>query len=199
MNRRELLTRGGIAIGTAGLVGGCTEDALKEAEREPPFVDGSVSEEEVDLPVEQRLGVAADGIERAEGADIADLAALDTYLLEGGVAVHSIEETRDEHDDEVVDPELGVEAHEPLVAVAYVTAERAGVGLVQHLGVVAGGYAALVAAGHDSAKLEATLLGRDERPYGLYEVRRPWASAYVADELTAREYAAEVLESAETA
>lgn len=197
MKRRELLSRGGTCIGAALLVG-CTDPALQEAEREPEFVDGPVAEEEVDLSVDQKLGVAADGIRRAEGADIGAVDALESYLEEAGLDVESLAGTTAEYDDEEVEPEVGVEEHEPVVALEYAVEASSDPGLAHHLGTVAGGYAALIAADHDARKLDASVLEPDGALFGEYEVRTPWAEEYDADALTAREYAVEVLETAES-
>ena len=194
MNRRQFL-RGGIGVGAAALAG-CTDENLSEAEREPAFVDGPVDEEEADLPVEQRLGAAADAIGEADGARIPDVDALEAFLEERGLSVEHLEETTDEFAGEEADPEVEVSEHDPVVALEYV--EDPAEGLVRSLGLVAGGYARLVDAGTESRKLDATRLTRDGDEFGAFEVRTPWAEEYNAGALTAREYAAEVLESAET-
>lgn len=195
MNRRQFL-RGGIGIGAVTLVAGCTDENLQEAEREPAFVDGPVAEEEADLPVEQRLGVAADGVREADGAEIPDVDALEAFLDERGLAVESLEERTDEFAGDEADPEVEVSEHDPVVALEYV--DDPAEGLVRSLGVVAGGYARLVNAGTESRKLDATRLTAGGDEFGEFEVRTPWAEEYNAGALTAREYAAEVLESAET-
>lgn len=200
MDRRELLSRGGTCIGTATLtlLVGCTDRALQEAEREPAFVDGPVAEEEVDLPVDQKLGIAADGIRRAEDVEIGSVDALGAYLEGEGLAVESLEETTTEYDDEEVEPEVGVEEHEPVVALEYAVEASSDPGLAHHLGLVAGGYAVLIAAGHGSRKLDASVLEPGGALFGEYEVRTSWAEAYDAGERTPREYAVEVFETAES-
>lgn len=196
MNRREFLYRGSVGIGSATLVGGCTEQTLKEAENEPEFVDGPVAEEEVDLPVEQRLGVAAEGILEAEEVEIGDVDALEAFLEEQGLTVESLEEKTDEFAGEEVDPEVAVREHDPVVALEY--ADDPDSGLVRSLGLTAGGYARLVDTGTESRKLHATRLDEAGREFGSFEVRAPWAEEYNAGVLTPREYAVEVLETAET-
>ena len=196
MNRREFLYRGGVGIGGATLVAGCTEQNLKEAENEPKFVDGPVSEEEVELPVEQRLGVAAEGIRAADGVDVGDVDALEGFLEEQGLDVESLEEKTDEFAGVEVDPEVEVTEHDPVLSLEYV--EEPSTGLVRALGVVAGGYARLVEAGTETRKLDAKRLGADGVAFGTFEVRSSWAEEYGAGALTPREYASEVLESAET-
>lgn len=196
MDRREFLYRGCVGIGGATLVAGCTEQTLKEAENEPEFVDGPVAEEEVELPVEQRLGVAAEGILAADDADVGDVDALEEFLAEQGVSVESLEEKTDEFAGEEVEPEVAVTEHDPVVALEY--ADEPDSGLVRSLGLVAGGYARLVDAGTESRKLHATRLDERGDEFGEFEVRTPWTEEYNAGVLTPREYAAEVLATAKT-
>lgn len=196
MDRREFIARGGAGVASVALVAGCTDENLSEAEREPAFVDDPVAEEEADLPVEQRLGVAAEAIREADGADVGSVDALEAFLEERDVTVESLEETTDEFAGEAVDPEVEAAEHDPIVALEYV--HGASAGLVRPLGLVAGGYARLVEAGTESRKLDATRLTEEGEEFGAFEVRTPWAEEYNAGVYTAREYAAEVLESAET-
>lgn len=176
MNRRDLLRTGATAVGLATL-SGCTAHRLQEAEREPPPAE-AVPDEDVDLPVTEHLEVAAADIERAAGAAVGDLEELAAYLREEGIDVETLEET--------------TEAGTPLVSLEYVVEVTAEVGLMDHMGVVAGGYAALVEAGHESETLEAHLLDPDGEAFGEYEVRRHWAEQYASGESSAREYAEEI-------
>ena len=155
MERRQFLSRGGILLGVAGL-SGCTEETLSEGEREPlPLAD--VEQEEVDLPVEQRLEVAAAGIKRATGEEFADLDEFEAYLTEEGVDVGDLSE--------------GEEAGEPIVSLESAFEQTAEEGFMHHVGIVAGGYAALGAGGHGNEKLKASLL-TDSQEFGKYEIRR---------------------------
>lgn len=183
MERRELLRRAAVAVGAVVSSSGCTSHSLQESEREPRLADG-VSEAEVDLPVPQALGVAEAGIERAEAADIADIDEFEAYLADSGITVEHLE--------------AKTEDGEHLLSLEYAAEDTPEQGLMHHLGIVAGGYAALVEAGHDGEKLEANLLDSNSREFGEYEIRRHWAAAYNADELTAREYANEVSVTVET-
>lgn len=179
MDRRDFLRRGGLAAGIVAL-SGCTGERLQEAERRSPF-EGY---EGIDLPVTQRLDIAAAGIERADGAEIRDTDALAAYLDDGGVSVESLEGT--------------VDAGEPLLSLEYAAGEYAGRGLMHHLGAVAGGYAALVEAARGGEKLEASLHDGNRRKFGEYEVRRRWAEAYNDGAFAARRYADEVATTAES-
>lgn len=181
MERRQFLSRGGVLLGVAGL-SGCTEETLAEGEREPVPLDG-VKQEEVDLPVEQRLEVAEAGIERATGEQFADLDEFEAHLTEEGVDIEKLSE--------------GGEAGKPIVSLESVFEQTAEEGFMHHLGIVAGGYAALVAGGHENEKLKASLL-TESREFGKYEIRRRWAEEYNGGELTAREYADEIAVTAES-
>lgn len=198
MNRRAFLFRSTAGIGGATLLAGCTEENLKQAETEPPFVGEFVAEEEADLPVTQRLASGAAGVERAEGVEISNLDAFESYLLSNEIDVRKLEETTTEYEDEEIKPEVGAREHDPVVTLEYVVHETFEQGLMYHLGIVAGGYAALVAANHDSAKLEATLFEPDGGAFGEYSIRRRWAEEYVGGELSSRKYAGEVLRLAES-
>lgn len=181
MNRRDLLRAG--AVAGAGALAGCTVRRLQEAERKPPTFE-PIPAEDIDLPVRQRLGVAEAAIERAEGAEIESLDELAAYLVGEGIRVETLEE-------------IVVEGT-PLLELEYVVEVQVDEGLMHHLGIVAGGYASLVAATHDSEALEAHLLDPVGEAFGEYEVRRAWAEKYDRGVYTARKYAAEVLVTAES-
>lgn len=178
MRRRELLGRVGAAVGAVAGLSGCTTHSLQESEREPAVADG-LGEEEVDLPVSQPLGVAEDGIERGTEADVADVDDLEAYLDDAGIDVEHLAEEENE-------------AGAPIVSLEYVVEETLDQGAMHHVGLVAGGYAALVDAGHEGEKLEASLLDSASREFGEYEIRRHWAEEYNGGALTAREFADEI-------
>lgn len=182
MERRQFLSRGVLFLGVATL-SGCTEKRLSEAEREPALLDG-IEREEVDLPVEQRLEVAEKGIERAADEEFADLDEFEAYLAEADV---DVEKLADEE-----------EAGEPIVTLEAVFEQTSEEGFMHHLGIVAGGYAALVAGGHENEKLKASLLDEESQLFGEYEVRRHWAEEYNGEELTAKEYANEIAVTAKS-
>lgn len=182
MERRAFLARGAVVLGVVA-ASGCTEQRLVEAEREPPPLEGA-SAEAVDLPAERRLAVAAAGIERASDEEFADLEAFETYLADADVDVEELTEEES--------------AGERILALESAFEPSAEAGLMHHLGVVAGGYAALVAGGHGGERLETSLLDAGSRPYGEYEIRRQWATEYDEGTLTARQYAHEIAVTAES-
>lgn len=183
MERRKFLRRAGATVAAVGSLSGCTSHRLQKSEREPPLVDG-ISEEEVHLPVSQPLGVAEAGIENGATAEIQHLGGFESYLVDVGLTVESLEER--------------VEDGERLLTLEYVAEETFDQGLMHHLGIVAGGYATLVESGHDAEKLEAHLLDSSMQEFGEYEIRRRWAVEFNEGELTAREYAHEIAVTVET-
>lgn len=182
MHRRHLLRRAGIATAGVTALAGCTDSKLKEAEAQPPLVEEYYHEEAVDLPVSQKFEKTAAGVSKADGAEIEDADGFEAYLDEQEVDVEKLEET--------------VVAGEPHLSLEYVDSGEQGT--LSTLGVVAGGYAALVEAGHEGEKLEAHLLDSDAREFGEYEIRRHWAEEYNEGVLTAREYANKIAVTVET-
>lgn len=194
MNRRTLLKRGGIGVAALGALSGCTEETLEEAETNPTFME-NVSEEEVDLPVDQRIGVVEDGILRAEDAEIEDTDGLEAYLEEEGLSVEDLseEETVVEELPEIEIEDVDVITNDehgelPVLSLEYVRPDAIETGALHDMGVVAGGYAALVDAGHDAALLEATVVDSNREPFGSFDVLTPWTEEYVEGTITAREY-----------
>lgn len=182
MKRRDVLrsSAAALALSTAA---GCTEHHLQEAERAPPPGE-LVPNEEVDLPVPQRLDIAADGIERSRDAEIRELADLGTYLGEVGIHVAALDAI--------------VEEGTPIISLDSVSEPTTETGLMHHLGQVAGAYAVLVESMAEPEKLEVHLLDRTGDEFGEYEVRRTWAEKYAAREYSARKYASEVAVTAES-
>lgn len=193
MNRRTLLHRGG--IGVAGLVAlsGCTEETLEEAETRPPFLD--VDAEELDLPVDQRVDVVEDGVLRAEEATIEEVDDFEGYLEELDVAVEElaeeekpIEEQLDVEREDAEDVEEEAHGEGLVLALEFVQPERLEGGVLDTIGLVAGGYAALVDAGYDAEKLEATVLDPEGSSFGSFDVLTSWADEYNEGITTARVY-----------
>lgn len=212
MNRRDALRRGSLALGGAIALGGCTEQALEDAETEPPFVeDSQLTPEEADLPIDRTHAVIEEGIEAATDADIEDVESFEGFLEEQGITVEKLtegegiievplEEGDEKTEEEIVDegdPEEGL-ATAPIIELEYVLEERAEEGAVHTLGLVAGGYAALLEAGHGSELLEATVLNPSHEPFGSYDIERTWAEEYNAGEISAAEYGDEVLTTMQT-
>lgn len=175
MKRRDAL-RAGIVAGFVGLAG-CTEHSLQEAEREPPPFE-PIPAAEFDLPVAQRLSIAEAGIERSADSEVGDLDEFAAYLDEQAIRLETLEET--------------VQEGTSLLELEYVVEETVQEGLMHHLGVVAGGYAALIEATHESERLEVHLLDPRGEESGEYEIRRHWAEKYNEGEYTARKYADEI-------
>lgn len=174
MNRRTFALRGGALVGSIVSLSGCTDSTLQEAKSQPPPVAERFDEGLLGGPVTTRYDVAAEGIERADGADAGTTKAFEEYLKAQDIAVESVEE-KEEHGT-------------PVLSVEYAPAGPSEEGLMRSLGVVAGGYAALVDAGLDAEKLKASLLDPDGRVYGEYEIPTDYAERYNAGEITAKEY-----------
>lgn len=182
MHRRHLLKRAVLATASVAVLGGCTDANLKQAEAQPPLVEDAFHEEEIDLPVSQKIETVATGVLAAADAEIRTVDDFEAYLGERGIRVESLDET--------------VEEGEPHLSLAFEeSGERGALNLV---GVVAGGYAALVEAGHESETLEATLLDPAGRTFGEFEVVRDWAERYNDGEVTAAKYGGLVLKTLES-
>lgn len=176
MDRRDVVIHaGGLLV--AAVTTGCTEERLSEAERTPEFL-ADLSPEEFDLPVPHRYEVAESAIQRASGLVFEDPAELDTYLTEHGVVVEDLVEAD--------------EAGEPILSLRSIVDDWTERGFMEHLGLVAGGYAALIAGGHDSERSMVSLLDTDRRRFGEYEVRRHWAEDYLDGSISPRTYADEI-------
>lgn len=182
LSRRGVLTRVVLAS-SAVVLGGCTTDALEDAERPPPPLEehGVTS---VDLPVTQPLGVAAAAIERTRALEVESLDAFRSAITDHRISVRDLTVVAD--------------GSEALISLQYVPGSGPGEGVMTSLGTVAGAFAALVDADHESRVLEATVLDGADEPFGFYEVRRAWTEAYLAGSLTAREYAEEIGTTVET-
>lgn len=175
MNRRTFVLRAGAFAGGLAALSGCTDTTLEESESQPPPLEERFDAAAVDLPVSTESDIAAEGIERAAGADVESVEAFEAYLREQEVAVESVEPKKEEG--------------EALLSVEYVHGDAVERGLLYDLGIVAGGYAALVDAGVDAEKLKATLLDPGGRKFGEYEIPTDYAERYNAGEITAEEYA----------
>lgn len=184
MDRRVYLERCA-ALGIATAVAGCTEQSLEDAKDQPPVFDEVYDESSGDLPVEDEFDVVVEGIERAADVAFEEPHGLEEYLLGEGVTVEHLEET-EHHGDTVLELE-------------YVLEETIVEGNGQSLGIVAGGYAALVRGGYDGDELSGSILDPESQKFGEFTVRTAWAEEYNAGEKTATVYASEVLHTLKSA
>lgn len=184
MDRRTYLGRCA-ALGVAVAVAGCTDQTLEDAKDQPPVFDDVYDESSGSLPVEDEFDVVAAGIERADGVTLDEPAALEEFLVDAGIAVEHLAEA-ELHGDTVLELE-------------HVVGETISEGNGRSMGIVAGGYTALVRGGYDGDELSASLLDPDGRTFGEYEVLTDWAEEYDAGGITAAVYASEVLHTLESA
>lgn len=180
MNRRTFLTRGALALGIAA-TSGCTERVLEEAESKPPLFDDVYHEEEVDLPVAQKFDAAEEATLRADGESFDDLEQLRTYLDEQELDVETLYEA--------------AEDGETLVELEYADEQFSDRGSVYGLGIVCGGYAALIDSGYAADTLEATILDSEGRTFGGFEIATALTSDYLAERETAATYAGTVADT----
>lgn len=161
---------------TTALVGlaGCIEEMGTEF---PPNEKWPVSERVPDLPVTEGTEIIEARIEETATADIADEESFASTLDEYDLTVESIERERD------------------VLSIEYVNTDRADEGNLHDVGLIAGGYAALIDAGYDAAALGATILDDAPASYGSAEIETKWAQAYNEDDLTAAEYGELVAET----
>ena len=174
-SRRRLLQ----ASATAAAVGlaGCIEEVGTEF---PPNKKWPVAELRPELPVEERKTVLKERILDLASEDIADPDELVATLGEYDLAIESVERVRD------------------VLTVEYVNTDRYDEGNLHDVGLLAGGYAALIDNGYDAAALGATIVGDAPDTFGSAEVETPWAEAYNAGELTAAEYGELVADTIES-
>ena len=163
--RRRLLQAGAIAA-TVGLAG-CIEEMGREF---PENEEWPVAELVPELPVRERTEIVEERISELATADIADPDDLVSTLDEYDLAVEKVERVRD------------------VLTVEYVNTDRYDEGNLHDVGLLAGGYAALVDNGYDAAAFGVTILDDAPASFGSAEIETPWAEAYNAGELTAAEY-----------
>lgn len=182
MNRRDLLTRGALALGAASIAG-CTEQTLEAAESQPPPLAERFDEADLDLPVEQTFERAAAGVTVADGETFGDRDAFRAFLDEHDLAVESLHAVE--------------EGETEVLELSYVDDRLYERGVLYGLGLISGGYAALVAGGESADELRASLHD-DREKFGEFEVTGDAAERYNEGELTARAYANEVGDTLET-
>lgn len=173
MNRRRYLA-GLIGLGSGSAFAGCTEQSLEAAESKPPWAAG-FDEAEIDLPVTETFDVVVEAIERADGETFEGTAAFESYLGEHGLTIEHLEEAE-------VEGETALELE-------YLDERAVENGDAHAVGLVGGGYAALVDGGYDGDELSATLLEPDGATYGEFEVLTRWAEEYADGESSVSVYA----------
>ncbi|ADB60606.1 hypothetical protein Htur_1721 [Haloterrigena turkmenica DSM 5511] len=164
-SRRRLLQTSAVAA-TVGLAG-CIEEMGTEF---PQNTEWPVSERVPDLPVRERIEIVEERIHELAEEDIAGPDELVSALEEYDLTVESIERDRD------------------VLALEYVNTDRDDEGDLHDVGLLAGGYAALIDGGFEAAALGATILDDAPASYGSATVETPWAVEYNHGELTAAEY-----------
>ncbi|WP_339103756.1 hypothetical protein [Haloterrigena salinisoli] len=164
-SRRRLLGASAVAA-TVGLAG-CIEEMGSEF---PQNTEWPVSELVPDLPVRERIEIVEERIHELAGKDIAGPDELVAVLEEYDLAVESIERDRD------------------VLALEYVNTDRTDEGDLHDVGLLAGGYAALIGGGYEAAALGATILDDAPASYGSATVETQWAVEYNQGGLTAAEY-----------
>lgn len=183
MDRRtclKLCAGVGAAIGPAG----CTEATLESAKEQPPWADPLVDESEFDLPVTTEFDHVAEGIERSDGEEFAEPAEFEGFLDGAGLPVETVEEA-----------EAGAGT---ILELEYVAERIYEGGNAHSLGLVAGGYAALVRGDWDGDELSATMLDSDGVRFGEFEVLTPWAEDYNDGAISAPVYGGEVVHTSKT-
>lgn len=173
--RRRLLRWG--SVGVAASLAGCTADVGDEL---PPNEKWPVAELTPELPVRERTGVLEDRIRELAGADLADPDAFAAAVEEYDLEVESVETERDV---------LTLEYHHP---------GRQAAGVLRDVGLLAGGYAALVEGGFDGVALDVTILETAPDSFGVAEIETRYAERFNAGKLSAAEYGELVASTVET-
>lgn len=180
MKRRKLLARGALTVSIIAF-SGCTERVLVEAESQPPLFDDVYDEEEADLPVSQKFGIAEKATLQAEGEALDDIEELQAYLDEQGLLVEAFQKT--------------VEEGERILELEYIDEEFVDRGSMHSLGIISGGYAALIAGDYPADKLEASIHDSEGDKFGTFEIATELAEQYLEGKITAATYAGTVGET----
>lgn len=172
-----------VGLGLGSALAGCTEQSLEAAESKPPWAAG-FDEATIDLPVPEMYEVVVEGIRRADGETFEDASAFESYLDGNGLPVEHLEEVEIEG--------------ETVLELEYVDESAIADGNAHAVGLVSGGYAALVDGGYDGDELSATVLEQDGAAYGEFEVLTRWAEEYATGESPAPVYANHVVQTIES-
>lgn len=149
----------------------------------------------VDCSVTQSAYILEEEVLRAENSEIENLEGFEEYLDEQGLPVEDILEEEKtikeklEVKREDVD-RLQNESHgeEVGLMVDFVQPERTETGVPHSIEPVAGGYAALVEAGHESELIEATIFDRGLNSFGSFHLLHAWAEEYNSGVTSARTF-----------
>jgi hypothetical protein len=180
VRRRSFLTS--VAAVSPAVVAGCARPVSSgdEAKRTPPKIDRQTPTSRLvpSLPVTEVKSVAAAGVESAPES-VADLAAFERALRERALTVERLTE------------------HDTFLSLKRSVDSFGEAGIARSAGVVAGVYAAYVSETGGPSSLSVTVT-HEASTIGTYAVARAWATEYLADETTKKEYAEKVLGTVET-
>lgn len=193
MNRRTLLEQTGISVATVVALSGCTEQTLEETETKPPFVD--VDDAELDLPITQQTDVVEDGILQAADAEITGVDDFENFLEAQEITVEVLAETEIIIEEKAAVEREDVETVEAephgdglVLELEFVQPDSIDTGILDSIGLIAGGYAALVETGYSAELLEATVLDSESTAYGSFHVLTTWADEYNEEITSARSF-----------
>lgn len=178
-----MLERAGSSVAAVVVLSGCTEETLKETETKPPFID--VDDAELDLPVTQQTDAVEDGVLQAADAEIEDVDDLEAFLDDHEIPVETLAETETIIEEKAAIEREDVETVEEkphgeglVLELEFVQPDSIDTGILDSIGLVAGGYAALVETGYGAELLEATVLDSSVAAYGSFHVLTAWADEY---------------------
>jgi hypothetical protein len=203
MNRRTLLTRAAVAIGGSVGLAGCSGEALEEAESKPPFLE--FEEADVRLPYRESTDIVETGVRQTADADIGEEMSFDALIREYGILAEELVvkrriireklEIEREEVETIESPPYGVGR---VLELQYRHPGMMKTGLLRSVGLIAGSYAALVAAGFDAELLDATVLDDDQQAYGSFHVLTSWAESFNDGVTSARSYGSKPWATAST-
>lgn len=173
--RRRFLRAGSLTCGA--LLAGCTADVGEEL---PPNRKRTTSEYAPELPVVERTSILAERIRQGADAEVETLDDMAAILEEYALDVEDVARERD------------------VVTLEYVATERYREGTLHHVGLVAGAYASLVAAGVDAVAVDVTILDDAPATFGAAAVETRWAERFNDGTLSAKEYGELVADTIES-